>query len=641
MARIEDLLTKIDDPALRADLEREVAVLKEHVDFGLVFERHIPETVDLLYVEPAVGDLVRLRQEDGDALYRVFELADASATLTPLDSGETVEAALDDLLVVKPFGEPVYPALTPLESVVRSGEKPFHAVINGENLHVLQLLLYLYEGKVDCLYLDPPYNSGATDWKYNNRYVDATDRYRHSKWLSMMERRLRLARRLLKPDGVLIVTIDENEVYHLGVLLEELFREYLRYQVTIVINPKGTAKVNFARVEEYALFLVPDTGADVIVHLPPAEDEAPEEEWDSEKDEDEPEELDEEVGAVEVDAVEEASTSGIETTDDEPAYSVLYLRRRGAESSARSDRWRQFYAIYVDEEEKRVVGIGPELALEDPFEVTRVDGVLSVYPVDAEGNHRVWRYGRDTMLDLIGRGEIRVGKYNAALDTYTLNHWKPVPKERAGIRRIRTVWWRKSHDAGTHGTTLISRLLGRRNVFPFPKSVYAVRDCLEAVVKNRPNALIVDFFAGSGTTLHSTLLLNQADGGRRRCVLVTNNEVDPKTATALNKQGLYRGDPGFETAGIFEAATRPRVRTAITGVRPDGEPVPTGKRFRYLDGHEFTDGFEENVEFYRLDYLDPDRVELGEAFEAIYPALWLIAGGKAPRPGDVDPSKAF
>ncbi len=291
MARIEDLLTKIDDPALRADLEREVAVLKEHVDFGLVFERHIPETVDLLYVEPAVGDLVRMRREDGDALYRVFELSDGSATLTPLDSGETIEAALDDLLVVKPFGEPVYPALTPLESVFRSEERPFHAVINGENLHVVQLLLYLYEGKVDCLYLDPPYNSGATDWKYNNRYVDAIDRYRHSKWLSMMERRLRLARRLLKPDGVLIVTIDENEVYHLGVLLEELFREYLRYQVTIVINPKGTAKVNFARVEEYALFLVPDTGSDVILHLPPPEDEAPEEEWDSEEEDgDEPEE---------------------------------------------------------------------------------------------------------------------------------------------------------------------------------------------------------------------------------------------------------------------------------------------------------------------------------------------------------------
>jgi len=190
MARIEDLLTKIDDPALRAELEREVSALKQHVDFGLVFERHIPEIVDLVNMEPVVGDLVRMRRTEDDKLYRVFELTRKTATLTPLDGGESVEAPVDDLLVVKPFGEPVYPSLTPLASVVRSEERPFHAVINGENMHALQLLLYLYEGQVDCIYIDPPYNTGARDWKYNNRFVDENDAYRHSKWLAMMERRL-------------------------------------------------------------------------------------------------------------------------------------------------------------------------------------------------------------------------------------------------------------------------------------------------------------------------------------------------------------------------------------------------------------------------------------------------------------------
>lgn len=137
MARIEDLLTNIENPVLRAEIEREVAVLKEHVPFGLVFERHIPETVDLLYVKPAVGDLVRLQRGNGDALHRVFEMNRGSATLTPLDGGKNVEAAVADLLVVKPFGEPIYPTLTPLGSVVRSEERPFHAVINGENFHTL------------------------------------------------------------------------------------------------------------------------------------------------------------------------------------------------------------------------------------------------------------------------------------------------------------------------------------------------------------------------------------------------------------------------------------------------------------------------------------------------------------------------
>ena len=310
MARIEDLLTKIDDPALREELAREVAVLKEQVDFGLVFERHIPETVDLLYVEPRVGDLVRLRRVDSDVLYRVFELTRTSATLTPLDGGKNVDAVAVDLLVVKPFGEPIYPTLTPLGSVVRSEDRPYHAVINGENLHALQLLLYLYEGQVDCIYIDPTFNSGAADWKYNNRFVDATDRYRHSKWLSMMERRLRLARRLLKSDGILVLLIDEHELYHLGMLLEELFPEYLRYKVSIVINPKGsTGKRNLGVVDEQALYCVPSLGKDLISEIP------------------------------------------IEG-NGETEWEYQHARRRGGATSYRHQRPRQFYPIFIDEADR-------------------------------------------------------------------------------------------------------------------------------------------------------------------------------------------------------------------------------------------------------------------------------------------------
>src|SRR5205807_1912373 len=133
------------------------------------------------------------------------------------------KAPLDELLVVRDFGDPVYPALVPVDEVRRSDDRPYHAVISGENYHGLQALLYAYEGQVDCIYADPPYNTGARDWKYNNDYVDSSDTWRHSKWLSMMEKRLQLAKRLLKPDGVLVCTIDEHEVHHLGVLLEQLF----------------------------------------------------------------------------------------------------------------------------------------------------------------------------------------------------------------------------------------------------------------------------------------------------------------------------------------------------------------------------------------------------------------------------------
>lgn len=629
MARLEQLVEGVQDEQLRRQIEAEIAALKERTRFGLVYERHLPETVliaDRDLVE--VGALVRPKKDvDKEANHRVIGFrGKTKARIVVERNGAELEASVDELFVVKPFGEAIYPSLTPVDTVERSEERPYHAVINGENFHALQLLAYLYERQVDCLYLDPPYNSGARDWKYNNRFVDNTDTYRHSKWLSMMEKRLRIAKRLLKPDGVLIITIDENEVHHLGVLLEEIFPEYLRYMITIVINPKGTAKVNFSRVEEYALFIVPDTGSDVIEQLRPREEQLELPELVTE--DAEPELVDEDELVA-----EDADEVGAEVAEADTAYSVLYLRRRGAESSYRESRPKQFYGIRVDETTSNVVGIGPEVDEEAHLRNERDGDILTIYPVDSEGNERVWRYGRDTMLSLIEKGEIRVGQYNKRLDTYTLNHWKPVPKEKVGLRRVRTVWWETRHDAGTHGTTLLANLLGRRKAFPFPKSLYAVRDALETAVRNRPDALIIDYFAGSGTTLHATALLNAEDNGRRRCILVTNNEVDPKTTRKLNKEGFYRGGPEFEAAGIFETATWPRCKAAITGKRPDGSDMPTGKRYQYIGGRQFGEGFEENVAFFRLDYMNPDVVELGDAFDAIHPLLWLAAGGHGPRPG--------
>lgn len=643
MAKLEQLLKSgVPDPEVRKQLEAEIAELKDRSKFGLVYERHLPETVIVGDTNPLeVGDHVRPKLKlDGEEDFRVLAIKGQMVRITSLKTGEETDLPIKDLLVIKRFGDPAYAAFESLGSISPSKERPFHAAINGENFHVLQALTLIYEGQADCIYIDPPYNSGSADWRYNNDFVDINDTYRHSKWLSFMEKRLRLAKRLLKPDGVLIVTIDENEVNPLGMLLEDIFPEYQRTMVTIVINPKGTAKANFARVEEYAFFVVPEIpgGADVIAHLPGGLDKpeyVPEDEDLEAEDED-----DEPVDEAAADGAEGDDEDGEEVVviaadedeEEEQHYSVLYLRRRGAESSSREDRWRQFYAIYVNEKTKEVEGIGPLLQLDDPYDVKREGGILTVYPIDSDGNERVWRYGRDTMQTLIDNGDIRVGKYNKKQDTYTLNHWKPVDKDKVGLQRLRTVWWRTSHDAGTHGTTLITRLLGKRNPFPFPKSLYAVRDTLEAVVKNRPNALIIDFFAGSGTTLHATMLLNEADGGSRRCIIVTNNEVAKKQAAKLNKQGFYRTDPEFEATGIFEVATRPRITAAVTGERQDGSAMPETKSYRYLDNRPFAQGFEENVEFFRLNYLDGDRVDLGFEFDAIHPLLWLAAGARGPRP---------
>jgi adenine-specific DNA-methyltransferase len=177
--------------------------------------------------------------------------------------GRSEEVPITLLASVKQFGEPVFPGLRSIERITRSPDRPFHAVINGENFHALQLFTIFGERSIDCLYLDPPYNTGALDWKYNNRFVDKSDGWRHSKWLSFMERRLELGKLLLKPDGVLVIAIDENEHAHLVCLLEQLFVGWSITSVALVHNPRGVQGDNFSHNNEFAVFVTPP-GAKVI-----------------------------------------------------------------------------------------------------------------------------------------------------------------------------------------------------------------------------------------------------------------------------------------------------------------------------------------------------------------------------------------
>jgi adenine-specific DNA-methyltransferase len=190
----------------------------------------------------------------------------------------------------------------------------------------------------------------------------------------------------------------------------------------------------------------------------------------------------------------------------------------------------------------------------------------------------------------------------------------------------KTVWKRARHDAGKWGSRTIREFLGNVT-FDYAKSPYAVLDTLSTVIGDRPDALILDFFAGSGTTYHATALLNARDDGRRRCILVTNNEVAEKFAKQLNQEGLFSGDSEFEKHGICESVTWPRCKFVTQGHREDGTPLP-GK---YLDGREMKEGFAENLEYFRLDFLDPHEVAYGERFEAIQPILWLMAGAEGKR----------
>ena len=326
MARIDDLIAQISDKLLRQKLEAALSDMKRRQRFGLVFEEHIPETTTLLGFPIQVGASVQRRSDaEVERLYLVNKVdRRGKIEITPEGGGQPDSAAASELMVVKRFGDPIFPALTSLGAIRRGPkDKPHHAIINGENFHALQLFVYLYEGQVDCIYIDPPYNTGARDWKYNNRYVDKKDAWRHSKWLSMMEKRLRLARRLLKPDGVLICTIDEHEVNHLGMLLEKTFPRHLHYMVTIVINPKGREKANFAPVDEFALFVVPDTGDDIILRSPSAMPARPH------VDDIDNEEAEEEIESDESEEDDPLDDEADETAGPDDLWERRHARRRG------------------------------------------------------------------------------------------------------------------------------------------------------------------------------------------------------------------------------------------------------------------------------------------------------------------------
>lgn len=188
-----------------------------------------------------------------------------------------------------------------------------------------------------------------------------------------------------------------------------------------------------------------------------------------------------------------------------------------------------------------------------------------------------------------------------------------------------TVWREARHSAGDYGTKLLNTLLAGRK-FDFPKSLYAVEDTLRFFVQDKPEAVVLDFFSGSGTTAHAVMRLNRQDDGRRQCILVTNNEVSAEEQKALRKRGLRSGDADWEALGICEYITKPRIEAAIIGRTPDDEPVKGD--YKFTDEFPMADGFDENAAFFTLTYEAPLSVRHNRAFERIAPMLWLRAGSQ-------------
>jgi adenine-specific DNA-methyltransferase len=614
VALIDALLERISDRALRDVLRQQIDGLLEKKSFGLVYQPHKPETVHLPSFKVKRGCKVAVRGEGDTDLYTVTEVSGGKATIAShADEPEYWDVAIEDLVVVREFGDPIYPGLRSVDKVERGGDKPTHVVINAENFHALELLLYTHENKIDAIYIDPPYNTGNHDWKYNNDYVDGVDRYRHSKWLAFMEKRLLLAKRLLNPDrSVLICTIDDNEVTRLGMLIEQVFPESPLQLVTTVINPRGQYRDGgFSRCEEY-LFIV---------------------------------------------TLGTARVAGEPDEDFSEGTNVPWRTFRrsdlGSKRGTAKGGTNQFYPIYVDDTTGRIHSLGAPLRHGIPRTRTpRVSGCTAVFPIRDDGTEMNWGLTPDSASELLSQGYVRVGRHAPSkpqpyeISYLTSGRVNDIKTGRASVvgyedtgaviatyvtaklRMPLSTWSRPSHNAEKGGTELLKALIGEK-AFPYPKSLYAVEDTLRFFIGDVPNAVVLDFFGGSGTTTHAVARLNRQDGGRRQSILVTNNEVSEDEAKELSAKGLFPGDKKWEALGIAHFITWPRVAAALTGKLRNGRSVAGD--YRWIDESPISDGLDENAEFFELTYEDPDMVSLGRRFSAIAPLLWLKAGGQGPR----------
>lgn len=359
-----------------------------------------------------------------------------------------------------------------------------------------------------------------------------------------MQKRLKIAKRILNPNNsVLIVTIDEKEYLHLGCLLEEMFPEARMQMISAMTNKKGSTRPGqFSRAGEYIYFIY--LGDSTIVQT-------------------------------------DDNMLLPQNSDDEEASSIQSvtiwnsLLRRGT-AALRSDRPNLFYPIYVDKETRKILHIGESLSLDEsrdsaPWPSGLPENAIACWPMrknDVEGR---WQVGQATLKQRVKEHRVKAGQYNATTQqcSIVMLKDKQIEQIESGILKVistdeagayvveqtdtvqestqnpRTIWVRDSHDASIFGSTLLRGIIGNQK-FAFPKSIYAVRDCINFCVKEKPNALIVDFFAGSGTTLHAVNLLNAEDGGHRRCIMVTNNEVSADEAKSLTKDGYQPGDPDWE-----------------------------------------------------------------------------------------------
>lgn len=341
-------------------------------------------------------------------------------------------------------------------------------LIEGDNLASLKLLEKTHKCKIDIIYIDPPYNTGAKDWKYNNDYVDENDTFRHSKWASMMCARLSIAKNLLTDNGILVCAIDHNELYQIGMILDSLFGEDNRIGICAVVHkPEGRNQEKFfGTSHEYALYYAKNKNLAKFNKVV----------------------LDDEMQQT------------FDKYDEQGAYKRKnFIRMADGKYATREAKPNFWYPIYVS----------PGL---NNFSIVKNDGWFEIFPVIKSGVERTWKTLPATFMKLVSENSIEADLVDGRVEIYEKLRENQV---------IKTHWIKKEYHAYHFGSKILNEILGTKK-FDFPKSLFLMRDIFKLISPRK--ATILDFFAGSGTTGHAVMKLNAEDGGSRKFILCTNNE---------------------------------------------------------------------------------------------------------------------
>ena len=441
--------------------------------------------------------------------------------------------------------------------VCKDKDLPWDFLIEWDNLQALYLLLKTHKWKINCIYIDPPYNTWARDWKYNNDYVDENDWYRHSKWLSMMKVRLELAKQLLNPeDSVLICTIDEKEYLHLWCLLEEMFPEATISMVSSCIKIWWSKRNNtFSRAWEYIFFVC------IWASYPLP--------WKSNM-------LDD--------------NEAVDDDNETELITWAWLRRRWGAHRMRRYSPGCFYPVFIDEKTLTIHSVGEAVPLWTSRDtVVPPKWTFATFPLDpsweewrrqinpdrfrkqlSEWTLVLWSADKEkqfaSILFLKSWDLKKIEEWTLVITGRNKKGWITVKlgENASSWKRVMpmTMWNQKSHDASTYWTRILKQILPNCK-FSFPKSLYAVYDTLCIFLSNKPNAIVLDFFAGSWTTMHAVDLLNAVDWWNRKCILVTNNEISEAEEKDLTEKWFKKWDEEWEKLWIAKSITWPRMKCVI------------------------------------------------------------------------------